>query len=178
MSSRPPGWPMRSSRSATAAGTTCGRRAVEAGQACRHVAGGEAAQPPCTFSPERRGVFQPSFRWRHGDEASPCRHPGGTMPPLPWSERRYIAVRSLQEAIGRKMIGNLGDGSPVLALIPLPSRWCIRRWPQSLGEATMEGRLWPPLFLIRVYLSPLTIFLSGCRSGIYTSARGLRRYIS
>ena len=39
------------------------------------------------------------------------------MPPLPWSERRYIAVRSLQEAIGRKLIGNLGDaGSP----LPLP----------------------------------------------------------
>ena len=93
----------------------CGRRAVEVSQACRHVAGGEAAQPPsCTFSPERRGVFQPDQSWPHGDGASPCGHPGGTMPPLPWSERRYIAVRSLQEAIGRKMIGNLGDaGSPL-----------------------------------------------------------------
>ena len=35
----------------------------------------------------------------------------------------------------------------------------------------MEERLWPPLFLIRVYLSPLTIFLSGCRSGIYIYLR-------
>ena len=49
MSSRPPGWPMRSSRSPTAAWTTCGRRSVEVSQACRHVAGGEASEPLCTF---------------------------------------------------------------------------------------------------------------------------------
>ena len=54
MSSRPPGWPMRSSRSPTAAWTTCGRRTVEVSQACRHVAGGEAAEPVCTCRPSRR----------------------------------------------------------------------------------------------------------------------------
>ena len=113
MSSRPPGWPMRSSTSPTAAWTTCGRRTVEVSQACRHVAGGEAAQPPCTFSPERRGVFQPLFRWRHGDEASPCRHPGGTMPPLPWSERRYMAVRSLQGAIPPRLSAPVPGWLPV-----------------------------------------------------------------
>ena len=42
-------WPRRSSRSATVAWTACGRRTGEVSQACRHVAGGEAADPPCTF---------------------------------------------------------------------------------------------------------------------------------
>ena len=49
MSSRPSGWPMRSNGSPTAAETTCGRRAEEVSQACRHVAGGEASEPQCTF---------------------------------------------------------------------------------------------------------------------------------
>ena len=46
--------PKRSSRSATAAWTTCGRRTVEVGEACRHVAGAAAAEPVCTCRPSRR----------------------------------------------------------------------------------------------------------------------------
>ena len=67
-------------------------------------------QPPPygRFSPERRRVLLPFFRWRHGDEASPCRHPGGALPPLPWSERSRTNLRRHLLAIGRKMIGNLG----------------------------------------------------------------------
>ena len=45
MSSRPPGWPMRSSRSATAAWTTCGQRAVKVSQAGRHEPGAAPAEP-------------------------------------------------------------------------------------------------------------------------------------
>ena len=88
---------------------------MEVSQAGRHVAGGEASRNGCRFSPERRRVFQPDQSWRHGDEASPCRHPGVALPPLPWSERSDIAVRSLQDAIGRILIGYLGDaGSPLV----------------------------------------------------------------
>ena len=59
MSSRPPGWPMRSSRSPTAAWTTCGRRTVEVSQAGRHVAGAATAEPVGPFTCARVRVFNP-----------------------------------------------------------------------------------------------------------------------
>ena len=37
------------------------------------------------------------------------------------------------------------DGVPRATIYAASPSWCIRRWPQSLGEATMEERLWPPL---------------------------------
>ena len=61
MSSRPPGWPMRSSRSPTAAWTTCGRRAVEVGEAGCLEAGGEAADIASPGICDRRGVFGRGF---------------------------------------------------------------------------------------------------------------------
>ena len=51
--------PKRSSRSATAAWTTCGRRTVEVSQACRHVAGAAAAEPVGPFTCARGEVFNP-----------------------------------------------------------------------------------------------------------------------
>ena len=42
--------PMRSSRSPTAAWTTCGRRTVEVSQAGRHVAGAATAEPVGPFT--------------------------------------------------------------------------------------------------------------------------------
>ena len=59
MSSRPPGWPMRSSRSATAAWTTCGRRAVKVRQAGRHVAGAAPAEPLIPSIRDGEELFNP-----------------------------------------------------------------------------------------------------------------------
>ena len=59
MSSRPSGWPMRSNGSPTAAETTCGRRAEEVSQACRHVAGGESPPPPIPANGQRQELFNP-----------------------------------------------------------------------------------------------------------------------
>ena len=59
MSSRPSGWPRRSTRSATAAGTTCGRRTVEVSQAGRHVAGAATAKPLIPATCEREEIFHP-----------------------------------------------------------------------------------------------------------------------
>ena len=59
MSSRPSGWPKRSTRSATAAGTTCGRRIVEGGQACRHMAGRAPLTPVGPFTCDSGRLFNP-----------------------------------------------------------------------------------------------------------------------
>ena len=137
MRSRPPGLPMRTSRAPTAAWLTCGGRTVEVSQAGRHVAGGEASRNGCRFSPERRRVFQPDQSWRHGDEASPCRHPGVALPPLPWSERSDIAVRAFKRPAGERCLVIWGTLCTLYNVAPQPSK---------LGRLVRVGML-PPCHL-------------------------------
>ena len=46
---------------------------------------------------------------------SPCPRKGCSMPHLSWSRQEVHALRRHLEALGRKMIGNLGDAVHTLA---------------------------------------------------------------